>query len=245
MKTFNVYPKNNNNKIECPKCGYSFKLKTNKSTCRCDSCSAVFNINKKTANKYELTFKKYDKFLLLKLIIVVDILPILFLFSILASFLYFANYEEYSKKLVLLDNIEDINKNEFEEIDVGSVHYIYNLSHLDENNGFKLVGNCSRYKTYLINEKYSNKFIPVYLCNYSNGNINYSIYSPVLYKDVYINLKNKSVIDDFPRPSSDYNIPTVYFNSDKSEYTVGYKDFNELYHSLSHIIDGDYPIIEK
>ena len=197
-----MYILKKNNKIECPKCGYSFKLKTNKSICKCDSCLAI-------------------------------------------SFLYFANYEEYSKKLVLLDNLDNINKNEFEKIDDFSIHKILYLSHFDEVNGFRLIGNCSRYKTYLIVEEYRNKLIPVYLCNYSNGDINYSIYSPVVYKNVYINLKNKSIIGDFPYTNSDYTAPTVYFNSDNTEYTVGYKDFNELYHSLSQMVEGDYPIIEK
>ena len=87
-----------------------------------------------------------------------------------------------------------------------------------------------------------NYLIPIYKGIYSNGETTYTIFTPVVYENVKFDYWG-NITSSLGTASID--CPTVYFNLEHSEYSVGYEDLNALYDDVIKQYESDYEISEK
>ena len=235
----------------CPNCGHTITFYENQGTCKCVECKKKFIVIKNSDGTYTLSQKNG-----LSLISVIICAFLVLLVSVLA-FLY--KYNDYNstdydaksnskitnetkkEEVSFLMDINDLNDNYLEMIDVASKNKILSKSYF---NNYKIIDYPNRIKIYLLNKKDSNMLIPIYLSKYSNGINNYDVYTPVIYENIKINYTNDKLFDSMPI-IKDNNSPNIYFNDEKTEYTVGYKNINDLYNNTIKPLEDKYFISEK
>ena len=87
-----------------------------------------------------------------------------------------------------------------------------------------------------------NYLIPVYKGVYTDNETTYTIFTPVIYENVKFDYWGNITSN---LGTGKVECPTVYFNLEHSEYSVGYENINDLYNATIKQYEEDYEISEK
>ena len=121
--------------------------------------------------------------------------------------------------LSLLKNINDIKESDLDVLDESSEGKILVYSRFEETSSLQI----GRYSVVLLTKENGNLLILTYKVNYYDD----LFYVPLVYTDVMFNQRSKSILNNLYPPTVD--VPTIYLKSDKSIYTIGYRDYDDIY----------------
>lgn len=227
----------------CPSCGASVKFNENEQKGICEYCKKEFLIEKKYDDDYLLTIKKSHRSTVFAIILAFSIIVFFLVWGIVSLARDFEKAHTFdydnSKFQDFVTNIQDIPDADYYTIDASSRVAI--KKYLESNVDFKLKDGLNRKKVYLLNKNDGdgNILICIYEGIYSDGENNYTIYTPVLYKNVRFGVGD-SVTGFLGK--ADVTGDKFYFNLEHSEFTIGYNDMNDLYSNVIEPLESNYKI---
>ena len=234
---------------KCPNCGASLSFDENDKVTKCDYCKREFEIERDAQDQISLvigeTGKSVIKYFFISHMVIGIISVIIFL--VIFGFVIFGIYTGISstnkskaRENTYLTDVNDIENEDYVFLDTQATIKIRQENSLMVD--FKQKGSLKREKIYVISNEKGNYLIPIYKGIYSNGETTYTIFTPVVYENVKFDYWG-NITSSLGTASID--CPTVYFNLEHSEYSVGYEDLNALYDDVIKQYESDYEISEK
>lgn len=240
---------------KCPNCGANLSFEENAKSCKCEYCNREFEIKRDSNEQFMLVMEKAQRgFLKYFFVSHIAISIFVFVFIIICFLLVVFGISNFFKesdskdfptinkasKESYLTSLDDLDSGDFTWIDTTAIMKIeMNSSQLGS---FNRQGSIRRENIYLLTKNDGNLFIPIYKATYSNGSDTYTVYTPFVYQNVKLNAFG-SITQDVDLFS--ISAPTVYFNSEKTEYSLGYLDMDELYDEVIKPYEDEYKVKKK
>lgn len=227
----------------CPSCGANVKFDESAKKVFCEYCKKEFLIEKNDESEYLLTIQEGHRNLVLALVIsfVVIIVPLIFLLFYVTNELESRNRFDFanSKYKNYISTVEDIPDGDYYTID--ALSRIAIKENLKNNVDFQLKDDLKRQTIYLLNKREGegNILVSVYKGIYSNNEITYTVYTPVLFKNVKFDIINS--VTGF-LGAAEVKGDNIYFNLEHSEYTLGYNTLEELYNGIVKPLENNYKV---
>lgn len=237
---------------KCPNCGANLSFDENDKSCKCEYCKREFEIERDTdsIDKINLIYHDITKnvskgFKYISIIYFIVFFVIAMVLSIVSFSIFHSNEDNTSilenndDSSFYLQSLNDISNFDYEFIDTNSKIAIG--SETNSNFYFHKVGNSKRICIYLLHNDNGNMLIPIYKDIYSDGEITYTLYIPVIYENIKV--EHGSIAHDIA--NAKVSAPQYFFNLEHTEYSVGYQDIDKLYDDLIKQYEKEYTITKK
>lgn len=240
---------------ECPNCGAGLHFTKDDTTCKCEYCKREFEIErdpekKKLDEQFSLSelktpFKIFSYFTFGSMISQFIMFFAIFIVIVIVAFNIIQGLNDsdsiFNRSAYYVSSISDLSDSDYSTLDINSTILIAR-----DTTGitglYNAKSNYKREKLYIISSEKGNRIIPVYKAiytNISNSEEKYTIYIPIVYKNV--KTKNNSI--SFSLGEGTIKAPEYQFNG--GSYTYGYGDLDTLYNELIKQYDKGYKIVEK
>lgn len=240
---------------ECPNCGAGLSFTKEDTTCKCEYCKREFEIErdpekKKLVDQFSLSelrtpfkifsfltlgsFATHAIMVFVVAIIIVGILG----FGIIAGL---SNSNSFDVRANYVTSPSDLSSSDYNTLDLNS-RITISKETIGITKGFVSKENYQRVKLYIVYKRARNYLIPVYKVTYeyfSNSDIKYDVYVPVIYK----NVKSKNGSISFSLNNGSITDTEYHFN--EGGYTYGYGDIESLYDDIIKPYEKRYKIVEK
>lgn len=234
---------------KCPNCGANLSFDENDKVTKCDYCKREFEIERDAQDQINLVIGETGKSVLKYFFIshmVIGIISVI-IFLVIFGFVIFGIYTGISstnkskaRENTYLTDVNDIENEDYVFLDTKSTIKIRQENSLMVD--FKQKGDFKREKIYVISNDNGNYLIPVYKGVYTDNETTYTIFTPVIYENVKFDYWGNITSN---LGTGKVECPTVYFNLEHSEYSVGYENINDLYNATIKQYEEDYEISEK
>lgn len=234
---------------KCPNCGANLSFDENDKVTKCDYCKREFEIERDAQDQINLVIGETGKSVLKYFFIshmVIGIISVI-IFLVIFGFVIFGIYTGISstnkskaRENTYLTDVNDIENEDYVFLDTQATIKIRQENSLMVD--FKQKGDFKREKIYVISNDNGNYLIPVYKGVYTDNETTYTIFTPVIYENVKFDYWGNITSN---LGTGKVECPTVYFNLEHSEYSVGYENINDLYNATIKQYEEDYEISEK
>lgn len=234
---------------KCPNCGANLSFDENDKVTKCDYCKREFEIERDAQDQINLVIGETGRSVLKYFFIshmVIGIISVI-IFLVIFGFVIFGIYTGISstnkskaRENTYLTDVNDIENEDYVFLDTKSTIKIRQENSLMVD--FKQKGDFKREKIYVISNDNGNYLIPVYKGVYTDNETTYTIFTPVIYENVKFDYWGNITSN---LGTGKVECPTVYFNLEHSEYSVGYENINDLYNATIKQYEEDYEISEK
>lgn len=234
---------------KCPNCGANLSFDENDKVTKCDYCKREFEIERDAQDQINLVIGETGKSVLKYFFIshmVIGIISVI-IFLVIFGFVIFGIYTGISsankskaRENTYLTDVNDIENEDYVFLDTQATIKIRQENSLMVD--FKQKGSLKREKIYVISNDNGNYLIPVYKAVYTDNETTYTIFTPVIYENVKFDYWGNITSN---LGTGKVECPTVYFNLEHSEYSVGYENINDLYNATIKQYEEDYEISEK
>ncbi|MBR6949520.1 MAG: hypothetical protein IKH54_04970 [Bacilli bacterium] len=234
---------------KCPNCGANLSFDENDKVTKCDYCKREFEIERDAQDQINLVIGETGKSVLKYFFIshmVIGIISVI-IFLVIFGFVIFGIYTGISstnkskaRENTYLTDVNDIENEDYVFLDTQATIKIRQENSLMVD--FKQKGSLKREKIYVISNDNGNYLIPVYKGVYTDNETTYTIFTPVIYENVKFDYWGNITSN---LGTGKVECPTVYFNLEHSEYSVGYENINDLYNATIKQYEEDYEISEK
>lgn len=241
---------------ECPNCGAGLSFTKDDTTCKCEYCKREFEIERDTEKR-----KLDDQFSLSELKTPIKlfsyltfgsfishaiIMVVMFIIIIIVAFNLIKGLNDsnsiFNSKAYYVTDFSELSDADYNTIDLNSGIAI-NKATLPTTNGFVNRGSYKRVKLYIISKEKRNFIIPVYKAKYeyfSNSDIKYEVYIPVIYSNV--RSKNNSISYTLDNA----NVVDTEYHFNEGGYTYGYENMESLYNDvIKYYEKKNFKILEK
>ena len=240
---------------ECPNCGAGLHFTKDDTTCKCEYCKREFEIERDTdkkkisdqyiLNELKTPFKIFSYFTIGSFITEAIIFFVAFIVIVIIGFNIVKGLNDsnsiFNRNASLVTTTNELSAADYSTLDIQSVILV--SKETKEISGlYNVIGSIKRSKVYVISNKKMNYVIPIYKAvytNLSNSDEKYTIYIPIIYKNV--KTKNNSIA--FSLSEGSISAPEYYFND--SNYSYGYSDLDTLYNEVIKKYENGYKIVEK
>ena len=234
---------------KCPNCGASLSFDENDKVTRCDYCKREFEIERDAQDRINLVIGETGKsivkyfFISHMVISIISVVIFLLVFGLIIFGVYTgitSTTNNSKKENSYLTDVNDIENEDYVFLDTQSTIKI--RQEISTMVDFKSKGALKREKIYVISNDKGNYLIPVYKGVYTDGETTYTIFTPVIYENVKLDYWGNITSS---LGTGKIDCPTVYFNLEHSEYSVGYENINDLYNDQIKQYEDNYDISEK
>ncbi len=240
---------------ECPNCGAGLSFTKEDTTCKCEYCKREFEIQrdpekKKLIDQFSLSELKtpfkifsyitFGSFISQGILFFVTFLVIIIVAFNLVRVLNDSN-SIFNRNAHYVTSASDLSNSDYNTLDLNSRIAIAKET-VGNTSGFVNKNNYERVKLYIIYKEKRSILIPVYKVTYeyfSNRDIKYDVYTPVIYKNV--RSKNNSIAFTLDDPE----VVDTKYRFNEGGYTYGYGDLDSLYNDVVKYYERRYTIVEK
>ena len=240
---------------KCPNCGASLEFSETDKSCKCPYCHRAFEIERDShldvsdiAEQFNLNdlHKTLDTMLptpwfakvLFTIVPIIVVCGFVFVFYNIYSFRVDENKEKIEEKQQLITSFDDLNEDQLETLDTESKSVAYQTSQGQSDNTYSYLSSESLRleKVYVAYKKDSNVIVSIYRSgfhNFFNQADSHTIYTPVVYKNIYNNSFHL-VLKNGKNPAPEY-----YFNPEKTSYVYAYSSLEDAYNEVVKPLEDD------